>query len=354
VDYGPDNYPHMPHRDLTARLAPPRLEIDPAAPARVNLLLTDGRDRELLAALAMALPRDGLGTRVVEEEGGELVVSPDDLWLAAGWCAAHRAAAAAAQLGRRGFVYAIAPTPRAQPELAPLVEASYRLSHRPLFVGELVRGYFEAHRLGAYATGGEGSALVIEAPVGQAVADQDDLASRHPRSLVVAASDRAAAELALAAVDAAIVSGAIDPRWELWAGPWAADARVPLAHGRFLEPLSPEAWPAACARADIGLALGLIPEPGPAALRLAAAGAIVVVPTIDGVSAEKVEACSANLLVAASTPDGFAHRLADAVARVDDVAARRAGAIQGAPRDWQDALSGDVVRQLVALLEETR
>ena len=104
---------------------------------------------------------------------------------------------------------------------------------------------------------------------------------------------------------------------------------------------------------DVGLSLMLTPHPSLVPLEMAAAG----LPTVTNTFANKTEAAlraiSPNLIGVKPTLDGIVEGLKAAIARVDDVEARLAGAqAMTWPTDWEEAFPADAMARVTSFLTE--
>lgn len=378
---------------IPEKLRPLTLAVSEAEPRRVNVvhpsidlkhffggfiavfnlareLAEDGHRVRMIATERSDLPPDwrqrlsgyeGLGDileRIEVEFAAErepVRCNPDDAFLATHWTVAHVAAGAAAELGRRPFVYLIQ---EYEPFIFPLGTAaalargSYDLPHKAIFSTALLRDYFAAHRIGVFADGAAGDdTLVFDnaiTPVGPVAAS--DLRADGQRLIFYARPEEHAQrnlyELGTMALDEAGASGAIDG-WELVGvgsvEPAAAAVRLPRsgAELRMVPRTAQREYAELLRSGDVGLALMYTPHPSLVPIEMAAAGLVTVTNTYENKDAAALASISSNLIAADPTVPGIAAGIAAAVERVADLEARAAGSHVAWPSRWEDVFDDD-------------
>lgn len=389
------------------KIAPLELEVARSAPRRVNLLIPTidlehffgGYITKLNLARRLSergvrvrlvtvdhgapLPRDwkrrveaysglaGLFDQVEVEFGraGPLEVSPGDSFIATTWWTAHVAGAACQALGQDGFVYLIQEyEPMTFPwgTMSSLASASYRYPHFALFSSELLREYFERHRIGVYedgpAIGETCSASFQNAITPVSAPAREQLATRAPRRLLFYARPEPHAarnmfELGILGLAQALEEGAFRRGWELRGiGTVGSARRIDLGGDIELE-LIPRAaqrdYAGLLAEHDVGLALMYSPHPSLVPIEMASAGLRTVTNTFENKTADALKKISSNLIAGSPTVEGIAEALQEAEAGVGEFDRRLHGASVAWSRDWSqsfdDALLTALERYLTSL-----
>jgi GT2 family glycosyltransferase len=394
-------------RQIAEKIAPLELSVSAQAPERVNLLIPTidlehffggyiakfnlarrlakrgARVRLLTVDPVPPLPRDwrarlesysglsGLFERVEVGFGrgsGRVEVSRRDRFIATTWWTAHIAQAAAGELGHEGFVYLIQeyePLTFPMGSFAALAEQSYRFAHFGLFSTELLRGYFRAHGLGAYA-GGTASGDARSAAFENAITAIDpptveSLAARSRRRLLFYARPEPHAarnmfELGVLALQRALEDGAFRAGWDLHGiGTVGARRSLSLGPGAELQ-LLPRAAQADYAdrlrEHDIGLALMYTPHPSLVPIEMASAGLVTVTNTFENKTAQALAAISGNLVAAEPTIESLAAALREAGRRAEDLQRRVTGSAVRWSRDWQASFPDELLERLERYLAD--
>jgi hypothetical protein len=279
-------------------------------------------------------------------------VNPRDGFIATTWWTAHIAHRTLGQLGdeRERFLYLIQeyePFTFPMGTYAALARQSYDFPHSALFSSELLRGYFRAHRIGVYAAGQsagdarsrafENAITAIDPPTA------GELAGRTTKRLLFYARPEEHArrnlyELGLLALGRAAEDGCFAAGWELHGTGTVGERRsVTIGPGVQLE-LLPRSGQGEYARLlrdhDLGLALMYTPHPSLVPIEMASAGMLTVTNTFENKTAEALAAISPNLIAAEPSIEGVAGALRGAVAQVEDLERRAAGAAVNWSRDW--------------------
>ncbi len=156
-------------------------------------------------------------------------------------------------------------------------------------------------------------------------------------------------ELGMLALSAAVTRGTLDG-WELRGiGTTALGRRLPLGRGAELELLSRAAqgdYGRLLGEHDVGLALMHTPHPSLVPIEMASAGMLAVTTRFENKTPEAMAAISPNIIAAEPTVDGVAAALAAAVAGVEDIERRLAGAAVDWARDWEAAFPDALLAEL--------
>ncbi|RYC32038.1 glycosyltransferase [Lichenibacterium minor] len=387
-------------------VSPLTLRPSPDEPKRVNLLLATINFDVLFGGyigmfnLALRLGRDGHAVRIVlldetdvnladwrariarypglghlfdavevayrHDRAIPLAVSPDDRFVATSGWSAHVAHKATAALGQGRFVFLIQ---EFEPFFGPmntntaLLRQAYDFPQFGLFSTALLRDYFRDNRIGLFeAEGGDERAAVFSNAIQRFAPTRAQLERRGRRILFYARPEDHAARNMFEMGIAALVALFSDPA--VVAAGWTAHGigsiatadRLELVPGTFLTMVpktSLQGYIDMLPGFDVGLSLMLTPHPSLVPLEMAAAG----LPTVTNTFANKTEAAlraiSPNLIGVKPTLDGIVDGLRAAIARVDDVDARLAGAgVMTWPTDWDEAFPADAMERVNAVLTE--
>ena len=296
-------------------------------------------------------------------------VSNDDRFIATTWWTAHIAARLATST-QRPFLYMVQEyEPLTVPEgkWAELARESYDFDHRALFSTSILRDFFRTESIGVYARGPEqgdrDSTFFNNAITPIPAPSAEELAGRGTPGLVFYARPEAHAarnlyEVGIAALRQAIAEGVFGEEWTFSAiGSTGGAERVDLGGGRHLEilPRTDQAgYGRFLASHDLGLALMEAPHPSLVPLEMARAGMPTVTTTWgETKTAETMAAISPNLIAVGPDPEEVLAGLREAAARIDDHAGRaRAAEIEWSD-DWDQALDGQVMTRVLALLGDS-
>ncbi len=304
---------------------------------------------------------------VFAAERPALAFHPDDALIATHWTVAHIAHQAATDLRGQGFLYLIQeyePFIFPQGSAAALARASYDLPHRALFSTALLRDYFAAHRIGAFADGdasGRDLSAVFDnaiTPVGP-VGEQQLRREGPPRLLFYARPEEHAQrnlfEVGSMALDLAAARGDLEG-WDL-AGIGSVERGRPTlvlpnsgARVRMVPRTTQGEYASLLRSFDVGLALMYTPHPSLVPIEMAAAGMATVTNTFENKDEAALRAISPNLIAAAPTVEGVAAALRTATEAAGDLGARAAGAAVAWPSTWEQALDDEVMARIEALL----
>jgi glycosyltransferase involved in cell wall biosynthesis len=393
-----------PVREVADKIAPLEVAIDDGAPPRVNLLIPTIDVAHFFGGyiskfnLALALARRGVRVRIVTVDptgalppawrctleafsglsglfeqvefafgrgSSPLVVSGEDRFIATTWWTAHIAAALGARLQRRRFLYLIQeyePFTFPMGTYAALAAGSYEFEHDALFSSELLREYFQRHRLGVFADGdavGSAASRSFQNAITAVPAPTvPELAARRPRRLLFYARPEAHAarnmfELGVLALSRLAQDGAL-AGWELHGIGSIGGARtLPLGGGASLALLprsDQDAYAAMLRSHDVGLALMYTPHPSLVPLEMASAGMLTVTSRFENKTPEAMAAISANLITAAPTVEGVVGGLRAALAGAEDVERRVGGSAVAWSRDWAQTFDDGLLDQVCGWL----
>ncbi len=295
-------------------------------------------------------------------EAGSLEVNPADSFVASTWWTAHVAREASETLGRAGFLYLIQEfEPMTFPwgTMSALANQSYRFPHFALFSSELLREYFQRHRIGVYAgdqAAGDESSVSFQNAITQVAAPApDELAARRQRRLLFyARPERHAArnmfELGILALGRALEDGAFRRGWELRGiGTVAGARRIDLGGDLELK-LTPRSaqrdYARVLAEHDVGLALMCSPHPSLVPIEMASAGLITVTNTFENKTEAALQEISGNLIAGEPTVEGISSALLEAVGHAEDFERRSREAAVRWSEHWADSFDGRLLERL--------
>ncbi len=390
---------------LQRLIAPLRLEVTPAAPQRLNVLIPkielerffdDSVDKFNLARkLAEASVRvrvlsvdepfylppswrqdierfegmegtmDLIDVELAHDRSNAVQVSPDDRFLATTWWTAQIAHRATEQLGGKRFLYLI---PECEPLTLPmgseaaLARQSYDFPHYALFSTELLREYFRDQRLGVFAeqngAGDEDSVAFqnaitqVDPPSPEELRDSERKLLFHVRPELHAEQNMF--ELGLIALAEALDEGTLEG-WQLHGiGPKQA-GEIRYGNGlrvKILERQDPGQYADALRGHAVGLSLMLTPHPSLVTLEMSAAGMPVVTNTFENKTREALAAISENLIAIEPTIEGIKEGIREAVAASADHDRRLRGADVKWSRSWQDSFSPSMIERLRAFIDQ--
>ena len=273
------------------------------------------------------------------DRGAPLDVSPADGFVATSGWSAHVAHKAVRALGRERFLFLIQ---EYEPFFGPmntntaLLRQAYDFPQFGLFSTEILRDYFRRERIGLYETpDGDARSAVFSNAIQRFAPTRAGLERPSRRILFYARPEHHAARNMFEMGIAALCRLFADP--EIVQAGWTAHGigttgsadRLELAPGLFLGMMpktSLSGYTAMLPGFDVGLSLMLTPHPSLVPLEMAAAGLVTVTNTFANKTAEALGAISPNLIGAKPTLEGIVDALRKAIARVDDIEARLAGA----------------------------
>jgi hypothetical protein len=397
---------HEGSRTLFEKIEPLELDIRDGAPARVNLLVPTIDLEHFFGGyiaklnLARRLADRGLRVRLVTvdptpplprswrrqvesyrgltgvfdrlevafaREEAPLEVSADDRFIATTWWTAHVAHAALGSLAATRFVYLIQeyePFTFPMGAFAALAGQSYELPHFALFSTELLREYFQAHRLGVFSEGAEegerASAAFANAITPVDPPSKAEMSARERRGLLFygrpeSHASRNMFELGVLALARLAAEGALGSNWELHGvGGVEPSEPIDLGDGTMLEMVprrSQETYADLLRSHDVGLALMYTPHPSLVPLEMASAGMLTVTNGFENKTAAKLADISPNLITAEPSVDGIHAGLREAIAGADDFDRRRRGSEVRWPGDWDDSFDDGLIDRVSSFLE---
>ncbi len=380
-------------RTVAQRLAPLMLACTPAAPQRVNILVStvdpENVSPALLGSLNLAgrLAQRGLRARIVTvdpvrplrgdwkraierhsglpglfghvemvfaREARDLEVSPADRFIATTPTSAHIASRAAEELDGHPFLYLIeeyAALTAVTGTDAALAEQSYRFPHDALFSNEPLREHFHNQGIGVYRAGREQGdrrsnsyQRPVELATGLAIGELD-------RRLLFLGRPEAQGranvfELGVAGLQEALGEATLT-EWELdcLGAPDAADSlRLSGASKLSFLPAAGEHVGAYLARGyDLGLVLDLTPSVNLEAIELAAAGIVTVTNSFGTKTDGVLRTISENLIPCPATVGGIADALRVAESRASDLEQRARGADVAWSRGWSETFDDRLI-----------
>ncbi|HLJ04455.1 MAG TPA: glycosyltransferase [Solirubrobacteraceae bacterium] len=392
-------------RDVGEKIAPLRMTSVAAAPTRINLLVPTVDLAHFFGGyiakfnLALRLARRGLRVRVVTvdpapplpadwrrtiesyrglagvfdrvelefgREADAVEVSPGDTFIATTWWTAHIAAAALDYVDAERFLYLIQeyePFTFPMGTYAALAAESYELPHAALFSSELLRDYFQRHRIGVFAAGddhGERNSASFQNAITPVPAPSvPELTARETRRLLFYARPEPHAarnmfELGVLALQQAVRAGEL-AGWELHGigASTGSERSLTLAPGvrmSLLPRADQDTYAQVLRDHDVGLALMYTPHPSLVPLEMAAAGMLTVTNSFENKTPAALSKLSGNLLAARPTVDGVAQMLTEAAAGVGDYERRVAGSAVNWSQDWDRSFDPALIDRVLALL----
>lgn len=384
-------------------VAPLRLDVSPARPRHVNVLMATINFDYLFGGyigmfnLALRLKRDGQAVRIVlledtrfdlaawrakigaypglttlfdeieivyrHDRSVPLTVSPGDAFVATNGWNAHVAHKATRDLGRDRFLFMIQDY---EPFFGPmntntaLLRQSYDFPQFGLFSTDLLRDFFAANRIGVFENpDADRYSAVFRNAIQTFAPTREALSRRSRRILFYARPEEHAArnmfEMGIVALSTLFSELETAPRgWSAHGiGSIGNNDSVELAPGailRMLPKTSLQGYAAMLPDFDVGLSLMLTPHPSLVPLEMASAGLVTVTNTFANKTAARLAAISTNLIGAPPTLEGIVAGLRAAITRADDVAARLAGSRVDWPTDWGAAFDSETMAKVNGFL----
>jgi hypothetical protein len=247
--------------------------------------------------------------------------------------------------------------------LSSLAGQSYRYRHFALFSSELLREYFQRHRIGVYEQGraaGEACSASFQNAITNVTAPPGaQLAARAPRRLLFYArpephATRNMFELGVLALARALEEGAFRRGWEFRGiGTVAGSRRIDLGGDVELD-LVPRAaqrdYASLLAEHDVGLALMYSPHPSLVPIEMASAGLLTVTNTFENKTAAALKRISSNLIAGSPTVEGISEALQEAEAGVEQFERRLRGTNVAWSRDWSQSFNEALLDRLEGFL----
>lgn len=386
---------------IPQKIAPLKLDISPAQPRRINILVSEVNFQYLFAGyicvfnLALELKRNGYDVRIVLvdecdfrpaewnrqldryeglaglfdqvevayvfDRSNALSVNPDDAFIATSWWTAHVAHRAARSLNQQRFVYLVLEyDPLFYPagSFYALAAQSYTFPHLAIFSTDLLRDYFQANKIGVFSENGEATAPVViqNAATRFEVSEAAMRARTRKRFLFYARPDqrytaRNVFELGVLAIRQAIQQGHFRSHdWEFHGLGAVGNYRdVSLDEKTVLSMLpkvSLQEYVKVLPTYDLGLTLMLSPHPSMMPMDMAGAGLVTVTNTFATKTGERMAGISPNIIAVEPTLEGLTQGLAVAIRRVDGFEQRLAGAKLNWSTSWAETFSTEVMSRL--------
>jgi glycosyltransferase involved in cell wall biosynthesis len=292
-------------------------------------------------------------------------VSPDDNFIAANCWAAHIAHHAVRALGKERFMFMIQ---EYEPFFLPmnsanaLFQQAYEFPHFGLFSTSFLLDFFRQQRVGVFAgENGERYSAAFDNAIHRFSPSRAQLIRDKKRLLFYARPEEHAARNLFELGLMSLVSLLHDPRFDASDWTFHGIGSIGLSEALELAPGVPiEIVPKTSLQGyigllpsfDVGLSLMLTPHPSLVPLEMAAAGMWTVTNTFANKTAERLTAISTNLIGVNPTVEAIRDGLLEAIARINDVDARLAGADVRWPTDWTEAFPPETMTKMSAFFEE--
>ncbi len=397
LEYGTTKWIHR-------NILPLTLDVSDEHPKRVNLLLATIDFNYVFGgyigmfSLALRLKREGYHTRIILHEPTEwnmgewrtkigkypgittlfdeveviaradrtvpVEVNPEDQFVATNCWAAHIAHHTLQQLRGGPFLFMAQeyePYFMAMNSISALFQQAYTLPQMSLFSTELLRDFFRDQGIGVFArAGGDADAAVFSNAIQKFHPSRGQLMRSKRRLLFYARPEEHAARNLFELGMMALARVVRDPRvnlaeWSFHGIGSIGGNMLELAEGVPLELVpktSLEEYIRLMPSFDVGLSLMLTPHPSLVPIEMASAGMWTVTNVFANKTTERLREISSNLIGVSPTVDAICDGLVEAMARVDDVDARLAGAQVDWPTDWEHAFPAESIRRIRAFLGE--
>jgi hypothetical protein len=293
----------------------------------------------------------------------ELLVSPDDRFIATNCWGAHVAHRACRELGQDRFMFMVQeyePYFLSMNTIAALFQQSYRFPQFQLFSTPLLCEFFKLNKIGVFSQpDAEKSHAVFRNAIQKFTPTLDDMRHRERRILFYARPEAHAArnlfELGMMALAELARSPDFDAdKWKFYGmGSIGGASRVRLARDVVMEMLPKTDLQTYTERLpchDVGLSLMLTPHPSLVPLEMASAAMWTVTNTFENKTAKSLQDISTNLIAVEPTLEGVVAGLKMAISRVDQYEQRLQGSRVDWPTDWSDAFSEEAMQKIVDFL----
>ena len=290
--------------------------------------------------------------------------NPADRFVATNCWSAHVAHHSAKLLDESRFLFMAQeyePFFMAMNSISALFQQAYTLPQLTLYSTELLQDFFRRERIGIFAKpDGEANALVFSNAIQKFYPTREQITRPQRRFLFYARWEEHAArnlfELALMAIAKLVKDPRVDlTGWSFHGIGSLGGNTLELAEGLPLE-LVPKTtldeYIKLMPNFDVGLSLMMTPHPSLVPIEMASAGMWTVTNTFANKTAEELRSISTNLIGVLPTVDAICDGLVDAMARVDQVDERLAGAKVNWPTDWDHAFPDDTMNRVRAFLGE--
>ena len=291
-------------------------------------------------------------------------VSPRDRFIATNCWAAHIAHRTVQHFEDKRFLFMAQeyePYFMAMNSISALFQQAYDLPQMTLFSTELLQDFFRRERLGIYARpNAEANAMVFSNAIQKFHPTRDQLARKQRRLLFYARWEEHAArnlfELGMMALAALVRDPRVDlTGWSFHGIGSLGGNMLELAEGIPLELVaktSLQEYIKLMSTFDVGLSLMLTPHPSLVPIEMASAGMWTVTNTFANKTAERLKAISSNLIGVPPTVEAIRDGLVEAMARVDDIDGRLAGARVSWPTEWDQAFPAESIQRIQTFLGE--
>lgn len=395
LEYGTTKWIHHNVTPLT-------LDISERYPKRVNLLLATINFNYVFGGyigmfnLALRLRREGYRTRIIMLENTEwdmegwrtkiqkypglttlfdevevisrwdrtipVEVNPDDRFVPTNCWAAHVAHRTARRLNETRFLFMVQeyePFFMAMNSISALFQEAYTFPQVTLFSTELLQDFFRRERIGVFATpGGEADAAVFSNAIQTFHPTRDQLTRARRRLLFYSRQEEHASrnlfELGMMSLAALVQDARADlSGWSFHGIGSMGGNTLELKPGLRFELVpktSLQDYIRMMPSYDVGLSLMLTPHPSLVPIEMASAGMWTVTNTLANKTSERLQAISTNLIGVRPTVGGIVDGLVQAMARVDEIDERLAGARVNWPTDWDHAFPAESIGRIRAFL----
>lgn len=391
---------------LEEKLAAPEYEINPAAPARVNILLpqldplimfggyisclqfirrVQGRgfkvrillcesgafDRAAVDAKLASNPplQEAVAASEVENitrREDKVVFSPADAFICYSYWTGIKAHHLAQAIGKE-FIFFLQEYEsifHPHDSCHAIAGHVYRLPHRAIFNTKLLADYFRSKKLGVFGRyqGDELEQHYIafqHALTPTSPPSLEELSARTTKRLLLYGRPEGHArrnlfEIAVLGLRLAVRQGVFDDKWEFYGvGTLGAEYEVDLGLGRWLKlsgTLPQSDYGAALRGFDIGLSLMLAPHPSILPFEMASAGQVVITNSFESRTPDVLRSISPNIEPCESDLHSVAQALSRAAARVTRYEDRINGAVFDWSRDWDDTFNDELMAAISAML----
>jgi glycosyltransferase involved in cell wall biosynthesis len=290
-------------------------------------------------------------------------VNPSDRFVATNCWAAHIANATIQLLEEKRFLFMVQeyePYFMGMSSINALFRQAYTFPQVSLFSTRLLQDFFRREQIGVFARpDGEHHATMFSNAIQKFYPTRELLLRTQRRLLFYARPEEHAARNLFELGMIALVQLVRDPRVNL--ANWSFHGIGSIDRGNTLElapgiPLklvpktSLDEYIALMPSFDVGLSLMLTPHPSLVPIEMASAGMWTVTNTYANKTADELRAISSNLIGVEPTVSAIRDGLVEAMARVDEVDNRLAGAKVAWPTDWNQAFPDEAIQKIEALL----
>lgn len=391
---------------LDEKMAPPKYEVDPGEPPRVNVFLPQldplimfggyisclqfirkiqesGFRVRILLCESGAFDRKGVEAKLasntplqlavaasevenISRKESTVLISTEDAFVCYSYWTGIKAHHMAQAVGKK-FIFFLQEYEaifHSHDSCHAIAGYVYRLPHRAIFNTTLLADYFRSKHLGVFGRY-QGNQLerhyvaYQHALTPTSPPSLDELARRKTKRLLFYGRPEEHArrnlfEIAIIGLKRAIAQGVFGSDWEFHGvGTLGAeyDIELGLGHTMKLSGTLPQSdYGAALRGFDIGLSLMLAPHPSILPFEMASAGQVVVTNSFESRSADVLRSISSNIEPCEAYPESVAQALAKAMDRVPQYEDRINGAIFDWVNDWDDAFNDVVMTHISKML----